>query len=145
MAKKLAGILFVLCLALLAGGGTVSARPEQQAAAEGWELRDFGALDGETGWVWIGERLYWTGDAGANWREITPQTPGELAAVSFAAGGAPLGWAVATAWENGLPSHALLVTSDGGGSWTEIPLSPYADEFERGIMAPIGIKLRERR
>jgi hypothetical protein len=58
-------------------------------------LKDCATLDGERGWVWIGQQLYWTGDAGGNWREITPQSIGELDAAGFAAhGGGLVGWAV---------------------------------------------------
>jgi hypothetical protein len=107
-------------------------------------IRAMGLLSSGEGWATQGNRLFWTQDDGASWREITPggAAGGEILGVSFldskstqhGAGLAPEitgpapestapGWLVQRrASSNGQAGVHLLRTADGGETWEAVAL-----------------------
>jgi photosystem II stability/assembly factor-like uncharacterized protein len=133
LARLAAGAVCLLAGAASAGAAPPSSEPAAQPAAE---LRAYQAVSAQAGWVWIGESLFWTDDAGRRWREITPPVPGlaagAVAAAAFA--DASSGWVVATHTDHaGVPLFSLARTTDGGRSWQ----TTHPDFFEPGEQAAL--------
>jgi photosystem II stability/assembly factor-like uncharacterized protein len=106
----------------LAIGGDASAPhlPEISQA----KLRTMQLINARSGWALVAENLLWTGDGGASWQDITPQTalPVHLLNVTFTS---PLnGWLVRLlGGEVSQTSLEVLATLDGGQTWQPYPLS----------------------
>ncbi|OGO41265.1 MAG: hypothetical protein A2W36_05635 [Chloroflexi bacterium RBG_16_58_14] len=90
------------------------------------QIRDMGALSPESGWVLVGDRLYWTSDAGSSWQEITPGSGSSagILAVNFL--DRQQGWLVRhTQGPAPWGSLAISYTENGGAAWQEFPLPVY--------------------
>ncbi|MBL8045691.1 MAG: DUF1906 domain-containing protein [Anaerolineales bacterium] len=90
-------------------------------------IESFGTLSPQTGWVLMGQQVYWTENAGAVWHEVAlPETGGaKIAAASFIA--AERGWLVLiTANEVTQPTYTLAYTKNGGGAWELTPLELFS-------------------
>jgi photosystem II stability/assembly factor-like uncharacterized protein len=115
--------------------------PEQIAKmpVKALPVRDFKLLSPNTGWVSTGNRLLFTTDNGAHWKDISPPVPApsdprdnKFSGVFFL--DANTGWVVSavdtndtTPYGTDVGSDALLSsTTDGGATWTTMKL-PRAD------------------
>jgi photosystem II stability/assembly factor-like uncharacterized protein len=148
---KLRWIIFVLALLTIvfaisavaqAGAGSPpQPSPEQIAKmpVRALPVQDFKMLKSGTGWVSTGNRLLWTADNGAHWKDISPSTPAlfdphddRFSGVFFL--DTSTGWVVSavdtndtTPYGTAVGSDALLSsTTDGGATWTTVKL-PRAD------------------
>ena len=72
--------------------------------------------DGQ-GWLWLGHRLFWTGDGGLAWRDITPAGVMEIKDIFFH--DANHGWLLSA----GDANLYLSRTTDGGRTWQTGPLT----------------------
>jgi photosystem II stability/assembly factor-like uncharacterized protein len=78
-------------------------------------------VGGERGWARTHEGLYWTGDGGRKWREITP--PGDPTALDGVYFRNPdQGWAGAEEGHEGENEVVLFATTDGGRTWRRRPV-----------------------
>jgi photosystem II stability/assembly factor-like uncharacterized protein len=93
------------------GGKTWTASPLPTAAPFG--SPDF--ITPTTGWVTDGQRLYATRDGGRHWTTIAPNVSLYQTMLDFVSG--QVGFAVSANW-----SPYLLATTDGGHTWTHIPV-----------------------
>jgi photosystem II stability/assembly factor-like uncharacterized protein len=73
-----------------------------------------------SGWAADGRILEWTGDAGANWRDITPRGVKEFGDVHFL--DSRHGW-LATRGSFRSPKLGIYATDDGGRSWARAHVS----------------------
>jgi photosystem II stability/assembly factor-like uncharacterized protein len=81
-------------------------------------LRDLQLLSPREGWVLRGDHLYWTGDGGASWRDISPSFDTQILDVTFL--NAQQGWLVGKQNKNSqVGSLTFLRTQDGGATWQE--------------------------
>lgn len=96
-------------------------------------------LTPEIGWASTPNQLFWTSDAGRNWKNVTPSTSptGKVAAVFFL--DASRGWVLSSGWEQstGAPRFELAFTNNAGTSWLITPvkirdLSPPAPNLGGG-------------
>ena len=79
-------------------------------------LRDLQLLSPREGWVLRGDHLYWTGDGGASWRDISPSSDTQILDVTFL--NAQQGWLVGKQNKNSqVGSLTFLRTQDGGATW----------------------------
>jgi PKD repeat protein/photosystem II stability/assembly factor-like uncharacterized protein len=85
------------------------------------ELRNFGLVSNQDGWILVGRHLYWKTSSGTNWNEITPALPttATIYTVNFA--DEELGWVL---WSDFGTDGSLVLqierTEDGGRSWTNV-------------------------
>jgi len=109
------GLLLIGVLAIVAFWPASASVPET--------MESFGTLSSQTGWVLIDQQMYWTENAGNDWREVTlPEINGAtIAAVAFIS--AEHGWVVLIrADEIGQPVYTLAHTENGGRAWKLAPL-----------------------
>jgi len=130
-------------------GGLLAEGNQEKATLEvsGPALLTAGLVSPGRGWVVAEERLYWTEDGGAQWREITPA---QIAAAKYAAakyaGGRILGaafsderrgWVIASAAlqpaVNSLPGIVVMRTDDGGITWQSSQLSALTPEEAQSV------------
>ncbi len=106
-------LLFVLLLLAIQRTTPESAQAASESAA--LDIRAFHLLSADAGWLWLGEQLYWTDDAGQRWREITPRAnDATIHAVFFR--DSQDGWVVLID-RAPVPTYWLARTSDGGATW----------------------------
>src|SRR5262249_43577856 len=110
--RALLALLFVLAAAApgtAVPATAVAAALTLPAPAPIADLQAFQLVTPGAGWVLAGQRLYWTDDDGANWRDMTPPLAGaetHIAAASFS--DAAHGWAVTLAGDlTAPPGYAL--------------------------------------
>jgi photosystem II stability/assembly factor-like uncharacterized protein len=94
--------------------------PAGDAVSAAWQV-----MSSHTWWSVAGSRLWGTNDAGQHWRSTPLHLPGggRLLQIQFVSPTA--GWAIAgqTSRNDSYAQHVtLLRTSDGGRSWSEVPL-----------------------
>lgn len=123
------GVLLSVCLALAQRHRdfTALAQSESDLAAS---ILAFDRLSEQDGWIWIGERIYRTTDAGRSWVEITPPLPDDchLAAVWFT--NTQSGWVVLGKETEQGNSLYLSWTLNGGKIWSTVPIPlAEADRF----------------
>src|SRR5258706_13484332 len=119
-------VLFLLAGAVPGAGALPVAAAVPSVAASG-DLLAFQLVTPGSGWAQLAQRLLWTADGGANWREITPPalSGAEIRAASFA--DAQYGWVVATTTaDDGGLSYSLARTADGGETWQAAPMALFA-------------------
>lgn len=81
-------------------------------------LRTLQVFSPREGWVLRGDHLYWTGDGGASWRDISPSSDTQILDVTFF--NAQQGWLVGKQNKNSqVGSLTFLRTQDGGATWQE--------------------------
>ncbi len=98
-----------------------------QSQTQPVKLAGFRLISATAGWLRLGQQLYWSGDGGQSWAEITPTNLGQatIQAVWFA--NPQSGWLVLTQLEAaGGITYRLARTSDGGATWQITPLSLFA-------------------
>jgi photosystem II stability/assembly factor-like uncharacterized protein len=84
----------------------------------GHQIRNIQVLSPREGWVLRGDHLYWTGDGGASWRDISPSSDTQILDVTFL--NAQQGWLVGKQNKNSqVGSLTFLRTQDGGATWQE--------------------------
>jgi hypothetical protein len=124
-------------------------RGEATLEISGPALQTAGLVSPGQGWVVAEERLYWTKDGGAQWKEITPAqiAAAKIAAARYAGGrilGAAFsdesrGWVVASAAPqpaaNLLPGIIVIRTDDGGITWQPSQLSAFTPEEAQSVDA----------
>ena len=119
--RQLVSILLIVLLTL---PGSVQAQgwggPEVAPSAPA--IQGFDLLTADTGWLWLGERLYWTETGGKRWADITPLSESVIQAVAFP--DTHVGWMflldpTAAAMED---AYTLARTDDGGQTWRLTPL-----------------------
>ncbi len=81
-------------------------------------ITDFQLLSDQTGWAQRGGNLYWTGNGGSSWRDISPsaEAQAEILGVNFL--DTQQGWLFSKSVLDG--KIILLKTINGGQSWQEI-------------------------
>ena len=98
-----------------------------------------------TGWVSTGDRLLWTGDNGAHWKDVSPENPkhDHLASVFFL--DASAGWALYThSVSDGERQNSaqqiqgdwtfwMASTRNGGKSWARSDISGLAPDMEKSL------------
>ena len=107
------------------GPGGLAAKPAASASlaiqSSGPQIQDFQLVAPGQGWALAGDRLLWTGDNGAAWRDITPAAAGVTPAGTGSGGlldaffiSSRQGWLAARS-----PSGELRIlrTLDGGLTW----------------------------
>jgi len=126
-------ILFAVNSGAQTGARSVQPTPEQLARipVEALPVADFKLLSANTGWVSTGDRLLWTTDNGAHWKDISPPNPNDdnYASVFFL--NPEAGWVlfVHQIQDDERPEQAtdelssdwtfmLSFTVNGGSSWT---------------------------
>jgi photosystem II stability/assembly factor-like uncharacterized protein len=116
--EKLTRFIFALALTgSMLGTGLVS--PVRAQEQETLKLDKFDLLTVDTGWILIGQHLFWTSDMGQNWEEIGPSVPlgSSIQDVKFI--DINKGWILSTSINSDARcSVQLAVTADRGGTWT---------------------------
>jgi photosystem II stability/assembly factor-like uncharacterized protein len=120
MKKRLNGLVLLACLFSYIPN-TPAVTPTLAQGSTAASIRDFGLVAPGAGWLLFGERLYWTDDDGADWRDITPPD-GSILAVDFL--DARTGWA----FFSSTAGFFLARTSDAGRGWDLRPVSLPLDE-----------------
>ena len=105
------------------------------------KLRQFDLLTDRSGWVLLGQRLFWTEEAGRAWKEISPSLSADASIQDVEFIDARAGWMLWTTPDpQGGASFHLDHTVDGGETWTTRSLSlfepgetgSYAEKAEMG-------------
>ena len=81
-------------------------------------LRDLQVLSPREGWVLRGDHLYWTGDGGASWQDISPSPGGREEILGVAFLDTQRGWLLRKQYEAGhVGTLSVLQTDDSGQTW----------------------------
>jgi hypothetical protein len=122
----------LLLLICVIGVGLAARAPERAlAAAEPAvvDIRGFHLLSAADGWLWVGQQLYWSHDAGAHWLDITPRNFERAIVRGVFFSDSRHGWLVAIRPDSaGTPTWVLARTPDGGRSWQITALSLFAPD-----------------
>lgn len=121
-------MLKVLILVVLV---TLSIQPLPARAQTDTSARalNFARVGGQTGWLQVGNALYWTPNSGGTWADITPALGGaDIVSVFFL--DETQGWLVA--FSGG--KETLFHTANGGAAWANLAL----DLFTPQDIAPSG-------
>ncbi len=89
----------------------------------------FDLLSAQSGWILVGQSLYWTDDAGDSWSDITPPVPRnpEILSVTFV--DKDLGWVIYQEIErDGRNSFLLARTFTGGNRWRIMNLQLFSPD-----------------
>ena len=106
----------LIALVMIGGtplGGTAQAKTESASLIDA--IDSFGQVVPGVGWIVFDGRLYWTGNDGAAWRDISPDSS-RIESVSFL--DARRGWVVLS----GAEGFRLVSTRDGGRSWDAVAM-----------------------
>ena len=102
--------------------------------ASGQAVQAMKLLTPQVGWAWSGQHLYWTLDAGAQWKGISPAvSSGEtLAGVFFL--DTSTGWVVLSHTDDqDQVQFRVASTHDAGSTWSvspiQLPWKRYAEDF----------------
>ena len=129
----LGGLVLLASFAPLNVARPASATAAPAAAPDAPSLQAFQLVTPDSGWVLLGQRLYWTDSAAAGgpWAEITPPDLGSssadlIRAVAFS--DPQRGWLITTSPTDGvgLPTYHLARTSDTGRTWQTTPNDLFA-------------------
>lgn len=129
--RNILSVALIAIVFLTSLGGTAQAKPESESLIDA--IDSFGQVAPGTGWIVFDGRLYWTGNDGAAWRDISPDSS-RIESVSFL--DARRGWVVLS----GAEGFRLVSTRDGGRSWDAVAMdlsamgeveSPVAKVFMR--------------
>jgi photosystem II stability/assembly factor-like uncharacterized protein len=96
--------------------------PKAQLSVQGPALRAAGLLSPTQGWALVADRLLWTDDGGASWRDLSPPlaSPYRILGVAFRA---PMqAWLVIQALAAGQPGALYVLRSQDGNAWQSYPL-----------------------
>ena len=105
----------------------VQAQGNQQVRFEQFDI-----LTTSQGWILLGQRLFWTSDAGQSWHEISPSISAEAVIQDVTFTDPNTGWMLwTTATSDGVIDYRLAQTADNGATWTNQSLSL----FEPGEIA----------
>jgi photosystem II stability/assembly factor-like uncharacterized protein len=131
--------LFAILFAEHSGAQTsarsVQPTPEQLAKmpVQALPVADFKLLSANTGWVSTGDRLLWTTDKGAHWKDISPPNPNadKFASVFFL--DEETGWVLIPHSDNSEDwTFTVSFTLDGGTTWTKANLPERKYDREKG-------------
>jgi uncharacterized repeat protein (TIGR02543 family) len=102
------------------------------------DLHGFHLLNPGDGWLWVGERIFWTHDAGRNWVNITPPNFERAAIRSVFFSDVRHGWLVGLRPNSaGVPAWVLARSPDGGRSWQITSLSLFAPDEAEIMSGPV--------
>jgi photosystem II stability/assembly factor-like uncharacterized protein len=121
--KRWIFLLMLLSVALSMNAATASSYVrDSHQATNGASLRAFQLVSASRGWLLLGERLYWSDDSAAHWRDITPSlSQGEtIHSIQFL--NPQQGWLISSAVRGETTTFNLLNTSDGGDTWHSEPI-----------------------
>ena len=138
--KQCIRIICALSLAMILSGWTASpvARAQEQTRVK---LDQFNLLTASSGWVLLGQQLFWTSNAGRTWKEIGPSLAADASIQNVEFIDAHTGWTLWTTPDSqGGASFHVSHTVDGGKTWTTRALSLfdlgdvglYAEKAEMG-------------
>ena len=83
----------------------------------------FQVLTQQEGWILRGENLFWTGDGGASWQDISPTSQGRRQILGVTFLDSQLGWLVSKQdTDDNLGSLSFSQTEDSGRTWQEVSL-----------------------
>jgi photosystem II stability/assembly factor-like uncharacterized protein len=118
------GLILLASASPLNAARLASAEPDAPDTAS---LQAFQLVTPVSGWVLMGQHLYWTANGGGGWAQITPSNMGTdlIRAVTFS--NPQRGWLITTSpADTGLPSYHLARTSDAGHTWQTALLNLFA-------------------
>ncbi len=103
-------------------------------------------LTSQVGWARSGQYLYWTTDAGAHWKDITPPASSMEMMNSVFFLDTSAGWVIlAHADDQGQQQFRIASTSDAGVTWSTSPLNlpwkRYPEDFSGGVYVSFRDKL----
>ena len=106
-------------------------------AAWAQQVRDMKILSEQAGWARTGQRLYWTNDGGAHWRDIAPANSSaqNIGGIFFL--DTSRGWVVVSRLDNnGIRQFQVASTQDSGTTWSfstiRLPWKRIAGDFDSG-------------
>jgi photosystem II stability/assembly factor-like uncharacterized protein len=144
MVLALAAGLFVTGLVIgstqLSATRTYSRARAQAPAAPTQEVQGYALVSPEEGWLLVDQWLYWTGDAGQSWQDITPEgiENEEIAAGTFVDN--RLGWLALTRSNPGeSDSFRMSRTQDGGQSWQFVELDLFEPNDPDGLAGAVSL------
>ena len=70
----LANLLLIVSFFGLVGFFQTFSQATSSYALPALEIKGYHLVSENEGWLWLGDRLYWTKTGGLNWMEITPPT-----------------------------------------------------------------------
>jgi photosystem II stability/assembly factor-like uncharacterized protein len=92
-------------------------------------------LTPQIGWAFLGGRLYWTADAGAQWKDITPTAASQEVIASFCFLDTSTGWVLLGHADGDESRFDLASTTNAGETWSIKPVRiPNLDQ----VAYPIG-------
>lgn len=100
------------------------------------QLLNMGLVSDSSGWALAGNKLFWTDDDGANWRDASPSAPGLLKIENIFFLDIDRGWALLKVGNSGSATDAFSLviasTTDRGRTWTQMPFEAATEaDFER--------------
>jgi photosystem II stability/assembly factor-like uncharacterized protein len=105
---------FIVNIPGMSSPAFAQAQGNQQISFEQFDL-----LTASQGWVLVGQRLFWTSDAGQTWHEIGPSIPTDAVIQDVAFIESDTGWMLwTTARSEGIIDYQLAQTADNGITWT---------------------------
>ncbi|HXQ37821.1 MAG TPA: hypothetical protein VN843_27680, partial [Anaerolineales bacterium] len=138
--KQLRSLIFIVSFTLVTTGFNLS--PAYQTLNENQVNLDlFDMMTEASGWVLLGQQLFWTSDAGQTWTEIGPSIPADASVEDILFIDSNRVWLLATTPDpDGRALFQLSRTNDGGMSWGTLTLSlfesgetaSYAEKTEMG-------------
>jgi len=120
--KKIYRLIFTLFfIAILS---VISFTPSAEAQNQNHvNLDRFDMLTATSGWVLLGQHLFWTSDAGQTWNEIGPSIPSDASMQAVGFVDTDTGWVLwITLNPDGSSLFHLSHTNDHGRTWAEQPL-----------------------
>ena len=138
--KKLIRVILAISFAALTSGWNSSPIVHTQEQRQ-VDPDQFDLLTTTSGWVLLGDHLFWTSDAGASWKEISPSLPPEAEVQDVQFTDPQTGWALGMKMDpNAGASFHLAHTEDGGQTWMSGAISLFepgeiASHAERAEMA----------
>ena len=79
-------------------------------------------LTPQVGWAFQGGRLFWTADAGGQWKDITPAAPSSEVIASVCFLDTSTGWVLLAGAEGDLARFDLASTTNAGENWSIKPV-----------------------
>src|SRR6185503_4910557 len=114
-------VVILLFMTLVSGINLIT--PAQAQNQNSVNLERFDMLTTTSGWVLLGQQLFWTSDAGNTWNEISPSLPSDASVQDVDFVDADTAWVLwSVANPEGTSLFHLSHTNDHGRIWVAQPL-----------------------